>query len=100
MKFNNYNDLDNIIPIGNSKYHSLVIKGNIDKNQNNKNSFPVSSLNILLKKENRSEKIKLHEKISESSSGKFTINKSNKDKLTLEKEENENYCSSLCLNYK
>jgi hypothetical protein len=100
VKFNNYNDLDNIIPIGNSKYHSLVIKGNIEKNQNNKNSFPVSSLNILLKKENRSEKIKLHEKISESSSEKFTINKSNKDKLTLEKEENENYCSSLCLNYK
>ena len=100
VKFNNYDDLDNIIPIGNSKYHSLVIKGNIEKNQNNKNSFPVSSLNILLKKENRSEKIKLHEKISESSSGKFTINKTSKDKLTLEKEENENYCSSLCLNYK
>ena len=100
VKFNNYNDLDNIIPIGNSKYHSLVTKGNTEKNQNNKNSFPVSSLNILLKKENRSEKIKLHEKISESSSGKFTINKTSKDKLTLEKEENENYCSSLCLNYK
>lgn len=58
---NNFDDFDNIIPVKGKKYNSLVIKGNIEKNINhhvkNYNSFPVSSLNMLLKKENEVEYI-------------------------------------------
>ena len=47
---NNLKDIDNIIPIQNKIYNSLVIKGNIEKNKNNLNNikniktFPTSSL--------------------------------------------------------
>ena len=104
-----YNDnlLDNIIPIQNKKYN-LVIKGNTEKHhiKNNK-SFPISSLNKILKKgcdseyeqtkySDLSEKNKKIKNLERS----FLIPKK-KGKLTLEKEENDSYYSYFCFkNYK
>ena len=99
---NNFDDFDNIIPIKGKKYNSLVIKGNIEKNINhhvkNYNSFPVSSLNMLLKKENEVEYI-----LNKNTENKKKINSKrpilipqNNGKLTLEKEENNIYCPYFC----
>ena len=98
---NNYNDIDNIIPLQNIKYNSLVIKGNFEKNNHilkNNNSFPFSSLNKILKKGNDAEY--KHNKSSENKNK--LISKSpimiphKKGNLSLEKEENNNYCPYFC----
>jgi len=86
------------------KYNSLVIKGNIEKNINhhvkNYNSFPVSSLNMLLKKENEVEYV-----LNKSTENKKKLKTNskrpihippNKGNLTLEKEENNIYCPYFC----
>ena len=99
---NNFDDFDNIIPIKGKKYNSLVIKGNIEKNINhhvkNYNSFPVSSLNMLLKKENEVEYIlnKSTENKKKINSKRLILIPQNKGKLTLEKEENNIYCPYFC----
>ena len=113
---NNLKDIDNIIPIQNKIYNSLVIKGNIEKNKNNLNNikniktFPTSSLNALLKKgaectidyETKTKSSYSSEKTNKIKNLKkpILVPKSSGN-LSLEKEENSNYCSYLCFkNYK
>ena len=109
--FNTINDMDNIdniIPIQNKKYNTLVIKGNVEKNNKNNNTFPKSSLKTILKKGNEYEyeiiksSTELSEKNKKIQNTKRTFLMSkNKGKLTLEKEENDNYCNYFCFkNYK
>ena len=112
--FNNLKDINNMIPIQNKIYNSLVIKGNIEKNNFNniKNikKFPTSSLNALLKKgaectidyETKTKSSHSSEKTNKIKYPKRpTFIPKNKGNLTLEKEENNNYCSYFCFkNYK
>ena len=113
---NNLKDIDNIIPIQNKIYNSLVIKGNIEKNKNifnnikNIKTFPTSSLNALLKKgaectidyETKTKSSYSSEKTNKIKNLKkpILVPKSSGN-LSLEKEENSNYCSYFCFkNYK
>ena len=111
--FNNLKDINNMIPIQNKIYNSLVIKGNVEKNNFNniKNikKFPTSSLNALLKKgaectidyETKTKSSHSSEKTNKIKYPKRPFIPKNNGNLTLEKEENNNYCSYFCFkNYK
>ena len=95
-------EINNIIPIQNKKYN-LVIKGNKDNHHiRNNNSFPMSSLNKLLKEGNKCE-CEQTKCIDSSSKNKKILNlkrpfliPKNKGKLTLEQEENDSYYSYFC----
>ena len=119
--YNNYsnkplNDIDNN-SINNKikKNNSSVIKGNIKTNNTNYNSIKIPSLNLLIKKTNNGTLECAQTKGSEMSERSIKNNdfislKKNNIKpffipqgqgsLTLEKEENNNYCSYFCFKNK
>ncbi len=104
------NNDDNIISFNNKNNSSLVIKGNLEKNFNFKKNLSIkkSTLNYLLKK--NSDITAEYEKTKSSELSEKNKNKNKKIKdsnmiyyipqeqgsLTLEKEENNNYCSYSC----
>jgi hypothetical protein len=119
--FNNkvFNSIDNSLGLPYKKDNPLVIKGNIERNNiYNCNSIEIPSLNLLLKKNNNGtlecDQTKRTEKTERTSrnckSNDFlSTNKINKQTflipqvqgcLTLEKEENNNYCSYFCFKNK
>ena len=118
---NVFNTIDNSLQIPNKKKAPLVFKGNIKRNNSNYKSNPIEipSLNLLLKQSNNgtlecdqtkrsemSEKTILNSKSNDlCSTKKINMQKSffipqGQGSLTLEKEENNAYCSYFCLKKK
>jgi hypothetical protein len=116
---NIFNTVDNSSKNKNKKENPLVIKGNIKRNNTNFNTIKIPSLNLLLKQSNNgtlecdqtnkgsemSEKTFNNCKTNEFISNK-KLNQKNffipqgQGSLTLEKEENNNYCSYFCFKNK
>ena len=103
----------------NKNRYPLVIKGNIEKNNAiNNNHIKIPSLNLLLKQSNsgtfecdQTKRSEISEKnFINSKSNDFSSRRTNNQKpffvpqgqgsLTLEKEENNSYCSYFCFKSK
>ena len=118
--YNVFNTIDNSLQIPNKKKAPLVFKGNMKRNNSSCNQIEIPSLNLCLKQSNNGTLECDQTKRSEMSEKTFLNNKSNNDlystkkihiqkpffipqgqgSLTLEKEENNAYCSYYCFKKK
>ena len=114
-----FNSVDNSSAIPKKKDNLSVYKGNIKRNSMNSNTIQIPSLNLLIKQSNNgtlecdqtkrsemSEKTLKNSKSIECNSFKKAINRKpffipqGQGGLTLEREENTNYCSFSCFKNK